>query len=188
MSQMANELSGKQIAILVAKGFEQVELTGPRQALHDAGARTEIVSPEKERVRAWNHTEWGDEFPVDASLDVANPGDYAALLLPGGVMNPDHLRMDERAVDFVRAFVDGGKPIAVICHGPWTLIEAEAVRGKTITSYPSLKTDLRNAGANWVDEPVVVDGNLISSRNPGDIPDFNREMIAVFSREAERMR
>lgn len=185
---MANELSGQQVAILVARGFEQVEMTAPRQALHDAGAVTAIVSPERGRVRAWNHTEWGDEFPVDVSLDDANPGDYTALLLPGGVMNPDRLRMDERAVRFIRTFVEGGKPIAVICHGAWTLIEADAVRGKTITSYPSLKTDLRNAGAHWVDEPVVVDGNLVSSRRPDDIPDFNREMIAVFARAVERMR
>jgi len=184
---MANELSGKLVAILVTRGFEQVELTEPRQALHDAGATTHIVSPEEERVRAWDHTQWGDEFPVDAHLDVANPGDYVALLLPGGVMNPDRLRMDARAVQFVRTFVEGNKPIAVICHGPWTLIEADAVRGKRMTSYPSLKTDLRNAGADWVDESVVVDGNLVSSRNPGDIPDFNHEMIALFSREAERV-
>jgi protease I len=185
---MANELSGKQVAILVTRGFEQVEMTEPRQALPKAGATTAIVSPEKGRVRAWNHTEWGDEFPVDVSLDEANPGDYAVLLLPGGVMNPDRLRMDERAVDFVRTFAEGGKPIAVICHGAWTLIEADSVRGKTMTSYPSLKTDLMNAGANWVDKEVVVDGNLVSSRNPDDIPHFNREMIAVFAREAERVR
>ena len=163
-------------------GFEQVELTKPRRALDAAGADTRIVSPRPERVRGWNFTEWGEEFAVDVPLDRARAEDFDALLLPGGVMNPDTLRMQPQAVAFIRAFFDSDKPVAVICHGPWTVIEAGAADGRRIASSPSLKTDLRNAGAEWVDEEVVVDGNLVSSRKPEDIPAFNREMINVFSR------
>jgi protease I len=180
---MANEdLEGLKIAILVENGFEQVELVEPRRALDQAGAKTSIVSPQSEHVRGWNFTDWGDDFPVDIALDQTQPQDFDALLLPGGVMNPDALRMQEPAVDFVKAFFETGKPVAVICHGPWTVIEAGAARGRRIASWPSLKTDLRNAGAEWVDQEVVVDDNLVSSRKPDDIPAFNREMIGQFSR------
>jgi protease I len=179
---MAEKLSDTRIAILVENGFEQVELVEPRQALQQAGADTSIVSPQRERVRGWKFTDWGDEQAVDVTLDRARPDDFDALLLPGGVMNPDRLRMQPDAVAFVKAFFDAGKPVAVICHGPWTVVEAGAARGRRITSWPSVRTDLRNAGAEWVDQEVVVDGNLVSSRKPDDIPAFNREMIEVFAR------
>jgi protease I len=177
-----DDLKGFKVAILVENGFEQVELTRPQKALDLAGADTSIVSPRVDRVRSWNFREWGEDFPVDVPLALAKAQDFHALLLPGGVMNPDTLRMQPKAVEFVKAFFDAGKPVAVICHGPWTVIEAGAARGRRIASWPSLKTDLRNAGAEWVDEEVVVDGNLVSSRKPDDIPAFNREMIALFSR------
>jgi protease I len=176
-----DNLEGVKVAILVTDGFEQVELIEPRQALDEAGADTQVVSPKDERVRGWNFTEWGDEVAVDVPLDRARPQDFDALLLPGGVMNPDNLRMQPEAVAFVQAFFDAGKPVAVICHGPWTVIEAGAARGRRIASWPSLKTDLRNAGAEWVDQEVVVDANLVSSRKPADIPAFNREMLNLFS-------
>jgi protease I len=176
------DLNGTRVAILITDGFEQVEMTEPCKALDQAGAQTRIVSPKSGKVRGWNHTEWGEEFPVDLALDQARPDDFDALLLPGGVMNPDRLRMQPKAVAFTKAFFDAGKPVAVICHGPWTLVEADVVRGRRITSWPSLKTDLRNAGANWVDQEVVVDGNLVSSRKPDDIPAFNREMTHLFAR------
>jgi len=178
---MAN-LNGVKVAILVENGFEQVELVEPRKALDQAGAETRVVSPQRARVRGWNFTEWGDEVPVDVPLDRAQPRDFDALLLPGGVMNPDRLRMQPKAVEFAKAFFDAGKPVAVICHGPWTVIETGAARGRRIASWPSLRTDLRNAGAEWVDEEAVVDGNLVSSRKPDDIPAFNREMLALFGR------
>src|SRR5262245_52571735 len=174
---MTLQLNGKRIAILVADGFEQVELTEPRKAIEQAGARAQIVSPAKGQVKGWNHTDWGEPFPVDVPLDQARPDDYDGLLLPGGVMNPDKLRMNKRAVQFVQAFFDAGKPVAAICHAPWTLIAAGAVGGRTLTSYPSLQTDLKNAGARWVDQEVVVDNGLVTSRNPNDIPAFNRKMI-----------
>lgn len=174
-------LAGKKIAILVADGFEQVELSKPREALDHAGAVTQIVSPAGKKVKGWNHTEWGEEMDVDVALKSADPGEFDALQLPGGVMNPDHLRMDPAAVEFVKHFFESGKPVAAICHAPWSLIEADVVRGRRITSWPSLKTDLRNAGAEWVDEEVVRDGNLVTSRKPDDIPAFNREMIALFA-------
>ena len=174
-------LKGLKVAILVDNGFEQVEMTEPRKALDQAGAETRIVSPQSSRVRAWNLTEWGDKFPVDVALDEARADDFDALHLPGGVMNPDLLRMQPRAVAFVKAFFDAGKPVSVICHGPWTIIEAGAARGRRIASWPSLKTDLRNAGAEWVDQEAVVDGNLVSSRKPDDIPAFNKAMIELFS-------
>jgi protease I len=180
---MAEELRGVRVAILVDNGFEEVELLRPRRALDEAGAQTLVVSPQEPGVRAWSFKEWGTEIPVDVPLDRAQPDDYDALLLPGGVMNPDRLRMHRRAVEFVKSFFDAEKPVAVICHGPWTVIEAGAARGRLMTSWPSLKTDLRNAGAEWIDEEVVVDGNLVSSRKPDDIPAFNREMIRLF-REA----
>ena len=174
-------LRGKRIAILATDGFEQVELTEPKKALEDAGADTFVVSPKNDKIKGWNHTEWGEEIPVDVHIDSAHAGDFHALLLPGGVMNPDHLRMNPRAVNFVRQFVDAGKPIAAICHGPWTLVEADAVRGRTMTSWPSVKTDIKNAGGKWVDQEVVRDGEFVTSRKPDDIPAFNREMIRLFS-------
>jgi protease I len=175
------KLSGKKVAILVADGFEQVEMTEPRKALEEAGAGTDLVSPNDGKVKGWKMTEWGDKFDVDVPLALANPDDYDALLLPGGVMNPDKLRMNHQAVEFVRAFFRAGKPVAAICHGPWTLIEADAVQGRTMTSYQSIKTDLKNAGANWVDQPVVVDNGLVTSRKPDDIPQFNQKMIEEFA-------
>ena len=182
------ELNGLKVAILVTDGFEQVEMTEPRKALDGAGAITSIVSPKDGRVRAWKFTEWGDEYRVDLKLDRAQPQDFDALLLPGGVINPDKLRTQPEAVAFVKAFFDAGKPVATICHGPWTIIEAGAVRGRQIASWPSLQTDLRNAGAEWVDREAVVDGNLVSSRKPDDIPAFNREMIGLFSRAGRQER
>ncbi len=173
-------LQGKKVAILVTDGFEQVELLEPRKALDEAGATTKVISPAGKKVKGWNHKEWGNEVPVDVALDSAKAEEFDALLLPGGVMNPDSLRMDPKAVAFVKKFTDAGKPVAAICHGPWTLVEAGAVRGRTITSWPSLKTDLKNAGANWVDKEVVSDHGLVTSRKPDDIPAFNREMIRMF--------
>ncbi|HEX7051262.1 MAG TPA: type 1 glutamine amidotransferase domain-containing protein [Longimicrobiales bacterium] len=183
---MAADLSGRRIAILVGKGFEQVEMTEPRAALDSAGAVTQLVSPESGMVRAWNLTEWGDSFDVDVPIDAADAGDYDALLIPGGVMSPDRLRMDDRAVDFVRAFFEQGKPVASICHGPWILVEADVVKGRTVTSYPSLRTDLENAGAKWVDRDVVTDQGLVTSRNPDDIPAFNAKMIEEFAEGVHR--
>jgi len=178
---MAQELQGKKVAILVTDGFEQDELTRPREALDTAGAETQIVSPVDDTVKGWNVTEWGVELPVDVPLGNADPNDFDALLLPGGVMNPDKLRANHSAVDFVRAFVDSGKPIAAICHGPWTLIEAGAAGGRTMTSWPSLQTDIRNAGGHWVDQEVVVDQGIVTSRKPDDIPTFNAKMIEEFA-------
>jgi deglycase len=183
-----DNLKGVKVAILVEDGFEQIELVEPRKALDQAGAETRIVSPKDNRVRGWNFRNWGDEFPVDIALDRAQPDDFDALLLPGGVMNPDALRVQAKAVAFVQAFFEAGKPVAVICHGPWTVIEAGAARGRRIASWPSLKTDLRNAGAEWVDAEVVVEGNLVSSRKPDDLPAFNRAMLERFSRAREQAR
>lgn len=177
---MAGKLNGKKIAALVDNGFEQVELTEPRQRLEAEGATVEIVSPQESKVNGWQHTKWGDAFTVDRPLGRADAHQYDGLLLPGGVMNPDRLRMNRDAVQFVKAFVDAGKPIAAICHGPWTLIEAGAVKGRRMTSWPSLQTDLRNAGAVWVDEQVVVDRGLVTSRKPDDIPAFNDKAIEEF--------
>jgi protease I len=174
-------LSGKKVAILVENGFEQSELTEPKQALEQAGASATIVSPVEGKVKGWTHGQWADTEPVDVPLARARPDDYNALLLPGGVMNPDRLRMNEQAVAFVRHFVDARKPIAAICHGPWTLIEAGVTRGLRMTSWPSLKTDLRNAGAQWMDEEVVADQGVVTSRKPDDIPAFNRRMIEEFA-------
>jgi protease I len=176
-------LNGLKVAILVTDGFEQVELTEPRKALDQAGARTQIVSPKDGQVRGWKFTDWGENLPVDVKLDGAKAEDFDALLLPGGVMNPDELRTLPKAVAFAKAFLDAGKPVASICHGPWTIIETGAVRGRRLTSWPSLKTDLRNAGADWVDQEVVVDRNLVTSRKPDDLPAFNPKMIELF-REA----
>jgi protease I len=174
---MSNELKGKKVAMLVTNGFEQIELTEPRKALREAGADVDLMSLEKGTVKAWNHKDWGEEFAADVSIDAAKVEDYDALVLPGGVMNPDHLRLDARAVGFAAEFTRSGKPLAAICHAPWTLIEADVVRGRRMTSYPSLRTDLVNAGARWVDEPVVVDRNLITSRRPDDLPAFCQALI-----------
>lgn len=178
---MSAELRDKKVAILVADGFEQVEMTEPRRALEEAGAKTDLISPAPGKVKGWQHTEWGDEFSVDVPLAGARADDYDALVLPGGVMNPDKLRMDETAVALVRAFFAAHKPVAAICHGPWTVIETGAAKGRTMTSWPSLKTDLENAGATWVDQEVVVDNGLVTSRKPDDLAAFNRKMIEEFA-------
>ena len=183
---MEKKLAGKKVAILVAEGFEQVELTGPRRALDDAGAETKIVSPARGEVQGWNHYDKGDKFKVDVPLAEADAQNFDALLLPGGVANPDQLRMKPEAVRFVKAFFDAGKPVASICHGPWTLIEAGAAKGRTLTSWPSIKTDLINAGAEWVDREVVTDNGLVTSRKPDDIPAFNEKMIEEFAEGAHR--
>ena len=183
---MSKDLNNCRVAILVADGFEQVEMTEPRKALDEAGAETQIVSPVQGEVQGWKHYEHADKFPVDVTLENADPDDFDALLLPGGVANPDQLRMNPDAVEFVRGFFDEGKPVAVICHGPWTLVEADVVRGRKITSWPSVKTDLINAGANWVDSEVIVDNGLVSSRKPDDIPAFNEKMIEEFAEGQHR--
>jgi protease I len=177
---METKLDGKKVAILVTNGFEETELTSPKEALEDAGAETEIVSPAEKKVRAWAETDWGSKFKVDVPLNEANATDYDALVLPGGVMNPDHLRLEPKAIQFIREFFDAGKPVAAICHGPWTLIDAGVAKGRRMTSYPSIKTDLKNAGVDWVDEEVVVDNGLVTSRKPDDLPAFNRKMIEEF--------
>jgi protease I len=176
-----NRLDGKRIAILATEGFEQSELEGPRQALQEAGADTDLVSPMDGEIRGWEENDFGDTFNVDVALDNAVAEDYDGLLLPGGVMNPDKLRLEPKAVEFVRAFFKAGKPVAAICHGPQLLIEADVVRNRKLTSYPSIKKDLINAGANWVDEEVVVDNGLVTSRKPDDIPAFNAKMIEEFA-------
>jgi deglycase len=174
---MAGKLDGKHVAILVSDGFEQVEMTGPREALLKAGAKVDLVSPRKGKVQGFKHHDKADQFDVNVPLEQANAEEYDAIVLPGGVANPDELRTIPKAVSFVREFADAGKPIAAICHGPWTLIEAGVVRGRTLTSWPSLRTDLRNAGATWLDEEVVTDQGLVTSRKPDDIPAFNEKMI-----------
>jgi protease I len=181
------DLNDKKVAILVADMFEQVELVEPRKALEEAGATTEIVSLEEGEVQGFDHYDRADTFPVDRTVEEASPDDYDALLLPGGVGNPDNLRQDENAVAFVRGFFDQGKPVAAICHAPWTLVEAGVVRGRKLTSFASIQTDVRNAGGDWVDEEVVVDGNLITSRKPDDIPAFNRAMVELFAEARPRV-
>jgi len=178
---MAEQLRNKRIAALVDDGFEQSELLEPKKALEEAGAQVDIVSPQMFRVKGWQHTDWGQSVTVDYNVDAAEADEYDALLLPGGVMNPDRLRVNAAAVRFVKAFVDSGKPIAAICHGPWTLIEAGATRGRRMTSWPSLANDLRNSGAQWVDEECVVDNGVVTSRKPDDIPAFNEKMIEEFA-------
>lgn len=179
------KLTGKKVAILVTDGFEQVELTGPKQALEDAGAITHIVSPKDDKVKGWDKTDWGKEFTVDVVLSNASANDYDALVLPGGQINPDKLRIENQAIAFIKAFNDQLKPIAAICHGPWTLIEAGLVSGRIITSYPSIQTDLKNAGAHWVDQEVVIDHGIITSRNPDDIPAFNEKIIEEIAKVNE---
>lgn len=180
-------VKAKKIAILATEGFEQVELTEPRKALDQAGAHTQVVSPKSGEIRGWKSTDWGGPVKVDVPLEQAKPEDFDALLLPGGVMNADRLRMEPKAVAFVRAFFDAGKPVAAICHAPWMIIEADNAIGRRIASWPSLRTDLENAGAEWVDQEACVDGNLVSSRKPDDIPAFNREMLALFAKTPEEI-
>jgi len=175
------QLQGKRIAILATDGVERVELLEPRKALDAAGARTLVVSPKSGKIKGWEHDHWGDDIAVDQPLDSARADDFDALMLPGGVMNPDQLRTNERAVQFVRSFFDAGKPVAAICHAPWMLVEAGVVAGRTVTSWPSLRTDIRNAGGEWVDREVVTDEGLVTSRKPDDIPVFNRKMIEEFA-------
>jgi protease I len=182
----SQNLQGIKVAILATDGFEQAELLKPREALQQAGAQTSVVSPKDDRIKGWDFTDWGDEVSVDLPLEKARAEDFDALLLPGGVINPDKLRMEPKAVAFVKSFFDAGKPVAAICHGPWSIIEAGAARGRRIASWPSLKTDIRNAGAEWVDQEAVVDGNLVSARKPDDIPAFNRAMIELFSKVRQK--
>src|SRR3954466_9739332 len=178
---MANELQGRRIAILTAnEGVEQVEYTEPRKALEEAGATVELLAPEKDDVQMFNHLDKADTFKADKAVGDADAGDYDGLMLPGGVANPDNLRSHEEAVAFVQAFFDAGKPVAAICHAPWTLVEADVLKGRTVTSWPSLQTDIRNAGATWVDEEVCVDEGLVTSRNPDDIPAFTEKAIEEF--------
>jgi len=178
---MAQSLKGVKVAILATDGFEQSELLEPRRALDEAGAMTEVISLKTGRIKGWNHKEWGEEVGVDKTVDSVDAKNYDALLLPGGVMNPDTLRMNVQAVEFVKAFFSAKKPVGAICHGPWTVIEAGAAKGRTMTSWPSLKSDIQNAGGKWVDQEAVVDGNLVTSRNPKDIPAFNREVAKLLS-------
>jgi protease I len=178
---MADKLRGRRVAIVATEGFEGVELREPRKALQAEGADTVVIAPKTGQIKAWEHDHWGEALQVDQTLDSAKPEDFDALLLPGGVINADKIRAELKAVEFVRSFVDEGKPMAVICHAPWILIEAGAARGRTLTSWPSLKTDLSNAGANWVDKEVVVDNGLVTSRKPDDIPAFNKKMIEEFA-------
>ncbi|HEU4694144.1 MAG TPA: type 1 glutamine amidotransferase domain-containing protein [Vicinamibacterales bacterium] len=178
---MTNHLTGMRVAALVEHGFEQSELLEPRKALEEAGAHVDVVSPVEGGVKSWHRGTWGEEVTVDQPLAQAHAEDYDALLLPGGLFNPDRLRMNEKAVQFVKAFTISNRPVAAICHGPWTLIEADALRDRRVTSWPSLKTDLRNAGAIWVDGEVIEDRGIVTSRNPGDIPAFNQKMIEVFA-------
>jgi len=177
---MAGHLAGKKVAILVADGFEQVEMTKPREALEDAGAETKIVSPKSGEIRGMHHADKGDKFDVDLTLEQARPDEFDALMIPGRLMNPDQLRATPEALEFTRHFFREGKPVAAICHGPWVLIDAGVVRGRTLTSWPAIKTDVRNAGGNWVNEEVVVDNGLVTSRKPDDIPAFNKKMIEEF--------
>jgi protease I len=178
---MANELQGKRIAVLTAnEGVEQVELTEPVEALRETGAEVELLAPRRGEIEAFRHLDRSDTFPVDRVVSKADPDDYDGLVLPGGVANPDFLRMDEDAVAFIRRLFESGKPVGAICHGPWTLVEAGVVKGRTLTSWPSLTTDIRNAGGTWVDEECVVDGGLVTSRKPDDLPAFIAKLIEEF--------
>ncbi|MCY7376375.1 MAG: type 1 glutamine amidotransferase [Pyrinomonadaceae bacterium] len=178
---MNNKLAGKKVAILATDGFEQSELFEPKKALEEAGATVSVISLKSGEIKGWDETDWGKTIKVDLTVSEANADDFDALQLPGGVMNPDKLRVDEAAIAFVKAFFEAGKPVAAICHAPWTLINAEVVEGREMTSYPTLRKDLENAGAKWTDAEVVVDNGLITSRNPDDIPAFNRTMIEEFA-------
>ncbi len=177
---MARKLDGKKVAILVTDGFEQVELTKPREALDEAGAETKIVSLKSGKIQGMNHADKGDKFDVDLTLDEARSEEFDALMIPGGLMNPDDLRSNDDALEFTRHFFREGKPVAAICHGPWVLIDAGVIRGRTLTSWPAIRTDVKNAGGKWVNEDVVVDNGLVTSRKPDDIPAFNKKMIEEF--------
>jgi protease I len=177
---MAKELSGKKVAILAADGFEEVELTKPRKALDDAGAKTSVVSIKSGKIQGMNHADKGETVTVDVILSKAKPADFDALMIPGGLMNPDTLRSTDEALEFVRHFFEEAKPVAAICHAPWVLIDAGVIHGRSLTSWPAIKTDVRNAGGNWVDKEVVVDNGLVTSRKPDDIPAFNEKMIEEF--------
>jgi protease I len=177
---MARKLEGKKVAILVASGFEQVEMTKPRKALDEAGAETKIVSPKSGQIQGMRHADKGDKFDVDLTLEEARPEDFDALLIPGGLFNPDELRANADALEFTRHFFGAGKPVAAICHGPWVLVDAGVARGRTLTSWPHIRTDIKNAGGKWVDEEVVVDNGLVTSRKPDDIPAFNQKMVEEF--------
>lgn len=174
-------LNNRRIAVLTENGFEEVELTSPKKALEDAGAQVDIISPQRDKVKAMKDHQWSVEVPVDKHISEAKADDYDGLMLPGGVFNPDQLRMDEDALAFIKAFFDAGKPVAAICHGPQSLISAGVVRGREMTSYPSIQIDLENAGALWIDRAVVVDQGLVTSRNPGDLPAFNKKMCEEFA-------
>ena len=178
---MADELNGKRVAIVATDMVEQVELVEPRKALDEAGAQTDLISIKPGEIQGFNHYDKADKLPVDRTIEEVTADEYDGLMLPGGVGNPDRLRMDENVVSFVRDFFEQGKPVAAICHGPWTIVEAGAVRGRTLTSWPSLQTDIRNAGGTWVDEEVHVDAGLVTSRKPDDIPAFNAKMIEEFA-------
>jgi deglycase len=177
---MGHRLEGKRVAFLATDGVEQIELTEPWKRVEDEGGTPELVSLESGEIQGFDHLDKGAKFEVDRTVEDASEGDYDALVLPGGVANPDFLRMDENAVEFARSFFEAGKPVAVICHGPWTLVEADVVRNREITSWPSLRTDIRNAGGNWVDEEVVVDNGLVSSRRPDDLPAFCEKLVEEF--------
>ncbi|MDR3418879.1 MAG: type 1 glutamine amidotransferase [Nevskia sp.] len=185
---MNKTLQGKVYAILAADGFEQSELLEPKKALEEAGARTEVVSLESGTIRGWKLRNWGQDVPVDVPIKTARAEHYDGLLIPGGTLSPDRLRLEPLAVSFVQAFFDGGKPIAAVCHGPWMLVEADVVRGATLTSWPSLRTDINNAGGHWVDQEVVSDGRLVTSRKPNDLPAFNRRMLELFLETASSRR
>jgi protease I len=178
---MARKLEGKKVAILVASGFEQVEMTKPRKALNEAGAETKIVSPKSGQIQGMHHADKGDKFDVDVTLDEARPQEFDALMIPGGLFNPDELRANADALEFTRHFFEEGKPVAAICHGPWVLVDAGVVRGRTLTSWPHIQTDVKNAGGKWIDEEVVVDNGLVTSRKPDDISAFNEKMIEEFA-------
>jgi protease I len=181
-------LDGKRIAFLATDGVEEVEYTEPREVVEKAGARADLVSLRAGEIQAMKHHDKSNRYEVERTVSDADPGEYDALVLPGGVANPDALRTDPNAVAFVKAFFDAGKPVAVICHGPWTMVEADVVRGRTLTSWPSVRTDLRNAGATWVDEEVHLDGNLVSSRKPADLPAFCAAIVETFAKESGRTR
>jgi len=177
---MARKLNGKKVAVLVTDGFEQVEMTKPRKALDEAGAETKIVSLKSGKIQGMHHADKGDKFDVDLTVDEVRPEEFDALMIPGGLMNPDSLRSNVAALEFTRHFFREGKPVAAICHGPWVLIDAGVVRGRTLTSWPAIKTDVKNAGGKWINEEVVVDNGLVTSREPDDIPAFNKKMIEEF--------
>jgi protease I len=179
---MSKPISGKKIAILATDGYEQVELTDPKKNLEKAGATVDVISIKTGQIKGWDKTDWGKSVKVDHLVTEVKPADYDALVLPGGQINPDILRTDKNAVAFIKQFVESGKPVAAICHGPWGLVEADVVKGKTVTSWPSVHTDLKNAGANWVDKEVVQDGNLITSRKPADIPAFSKALIDTLAK------